>query len=166
MKNGRGQLEVLLPVRLHAEHREPGACTGRYPRQGAALTAAAGWAGGLLGRVTEVVSRATEVPPHGEGIRHDHPHAAEVWLFFAGRGRAIVGDREYPTGPDTVVYTPPGTFHQFVNTGDEPVKLYFLYVPAGEAQPSSTPNSVRVRRPRHEVLKIVLDLKGSASTPV
>ncbi len=76
----------------------------------------------------------TEVPPHGEGTRHNHPTAAEVWLFFAGRGRAIVGDREYPTGPGTVVYTPPGTFHQFVNTGDEPVKLYFLYVPAGEAQ--------------------------------
>ena len=57
-----------------------------------------------------------------------------MWLFFAGRGRAIVGDREYPTGPGTVVYTPPGTFHQFINTGDEPVKLYFLYVPGGEAQ--------------------------------
>ncbi len=76
----------------------------------------------------------TEVPPHGKGTRHNHPDAAEVWLFFAGRGRAIVGDREYPTGPGTVVYTPPGTFHQFINTGDEPVKLYFLYVPGGEAQ--------------------------------
>ena len=76
----------------------------------------------------------TEVPPHGEGTRHNHPDAAEVWLFFAGRGRAIVGDREYPTGPGTVVYTPPGTFHQFINTGDEPVKLYFLYVPGGEAR--------------------------------
>ena len=48
----------------------------------------------------------TEVPPHGEGTHHNHPDAAEVWLFFAGRGRAIVGDREYPTGPGTVVYTP------------------------------------------------------------
>ena len=54
--------------------------------------------------------------------------------FFAGCGRAIVGDRAYPTGPGTIVYTPPGTFHQFLNTGDEPVKLYFLYVPGGEAQ--------------------------------
>ena len=79
------------------------------------------------------------MPPHGEGTHHNHPDAAEVWLFFAGRGRAIVGDREYPaTGPGTVVYGrgPPGTasFHQFINTGDEPVKLYFLYVPGGEAQ--------------------------------
>ena len=53
----------------------------------------------------------TEVPPNGEGTRHNHPHATEVWLFFAGRGRAIFGDREYPTGPGTVVYTPSGTFH-------------------------------------------------------
>ena len=74
------------------------------------------------------------MPPPGDGTRHSHPHAAEVWLFFAGHGRAIVGDREYPTGPGTVVYPPPGTFHQFINTGDEPVTLYLLYVPGGEAQ--------------------------------
>ena len=59
-------------------------------------------------------------PPHGEGTRHNHPHAAEVWLFLAGRGRANVDDREHPTGPGTVAV--------------EPVKLYFLYVPGGEAQ--------------------------------
>ena len=39
-----------------------------------------------------------------------------------------------PPAPGTAIYTLPGTFHQFINIGDEPVKLYFLYVPAGEAQ--------------------------------
>ena len=46
----------------------------------------------------------------------------------------MVGDRDYPTDPGTVVYTRHGTFHKFVKTGDEPVKLYFLCVPGGEAQ--------------------------------
>ena len=32
------------------------------------------------------------------------------------------------------MYTPARTFNQLVNTGDDPVKLYFLYVSADEAQ--------------------------------
>jgi len=73
----------------------------------------------------------TEVPPGQQGSKHKHPDAAEVWLFFAGQGRAIVGDEEIETGPGTVVYTPPDTFHHFFNTGDQPVKLYYVFVPSG-----------------------------------
>ena len=58
-----------------------------------------------------------------------------MWLFFAGRGHAVVGGRER-TSPTrgTVVYTRTRRFHRIINTGDEPVKLYFLYVPGGGAQ--------------------------------
>ncbi len=73
----------------------------------------------------------TEVPPGQQGSKHNHPDAAEIWLFFERTGRAIVGEREVDTGPGTVVYTPPGTDHQFFNTGEMPVKLYFAYVPSG-----------------------------------
>ena len=72
-----------------------------------------------------------EVPPHQKGSRHTHPDAAEVWLFYEGDGRAVVGDRETVTGPGSVVYTPPGVSHQFFNTGDTPVKLFWLYSPSG-----------------------------------
>ena len=34
-------------------------------------------------------------------------------------------------GPGQVVYTPPGVEHQFVNTGDEPVKLFWTFSPPG-----------------------------------
>ena len=73
----------------------------------------------------------TEVPSQQQGSKHKHPDAAELWLFFAGTGRAIVGDKEIETGPGTVVYTPPDTYHHFFNTGDEPVKLYYVFVPSG-----------------------------------
>jgi len=73
----------------------------------------------------------TEVAPGQRGSRHAHAHEAEVWLFFAGHGLAIVGDEEREVGPGTVVYTPPGVEHQFVNTGAEPVRLYWFYAPSG-----------------------------------
>ena len=73
----------------------------------------------------------TEVQPGQQGSRHKHPAEAEVWMFYAGSGRAIVGDAEYLTGPGSVVYTPPDTFHQFFNVGDEPVKLFWSYSPPG-----------------------------------
>ncbi len=73
----------------------------------------------------------TEVPPGQQGSKHKHPDGAEVWLFFAGTGQAIVGDEEIETGPGMVVYTPPDTFHHFFNTGTEPVKLYYMFVPSG-----------------------------------
>ena len=73
----------------------------------------------------------TEIPTGGQGSSHHHPDAAEIWLFFQGVGRATIGDQQVATHPGTVIYTPPGTNHQFENTGDESVKLYFMYVPSG-----------------------------------
>ena len=45
-----------------------------------------------------------------------------------------VGDREYPHRTRRRRLHPPGTYHQFINTSHEPVKLHFLYVLGGEAQ--------------------------------
>ena len=72
-----------------------------------------------------------EVPPQQQGSPHSHPDAAEVWLFYEGVGRAVIGGEEIVTGPGSVVYTPPGMSHQFFNVGDTPVKLFFLYSPSG-----------------------------------
>ena len=76
-------------------------------------------------------SGRAKCPPHQKGSLHTHPDAAEVWLFHKGAGRATVGDEEIVTGPGTVVYTPPGVSHQFFNTGDTPVELFWLYSPSG-----------------------------------
>lgn len=73
----------------------------------------------------------TEVPVGQQGSSHNHPDAAEVWLFFAGTGKAIIGGDEYETRPGVVIYTPPGVHHQFVNTGNEAVKLYYVFAPSG-----------------------------------
>ena len=72
-----------------------------------------------------------EVPPHQQGSLHSHPDAAEVWMFYEGVGRAVVGDDEIVTGPGSVVYTPPGVSHQFSNTGDTAAKLFWFYSRSG-----------------------------------
>ena len=80
---------------------------------------------------TGVMVGYTEVGPGQEGSYHKHQNEAEVWLFYAGRGRAVVGDNEYQIEPGSVVYTAAGVYHQFFNDGDEPVKLFWYYSPPG-----------------------------------
>jgi mannose-6-phosphate isomerase-like protein (cupin superfamily) len=80
---------------------------------------------------TGAVAGYTEVAIGQSGSKHAHPDAAEVWMFFAGKGIAIVGDEQMEVGPGYVVYTPPGVQHQFINTGDEPVKLFWTFAPSG-----------------------------------
>ncbi len=72
-----------------------------------------------------------EVPLGQRGSLHTHLDAAEIWMFSEGHGRAVVGNQEIVVGPGSVVYTPPGVSHQFFNTGDTPVKLFWMYSPAG-----------------------------------
>lgn len=74
----------------------------------------------------------TEVPPHQQGVMHGHSDGAEVWLIYQGRGRALIDSEEIHIEPGTVVYTPPGSSHQFFNEHDEPVKLFFVFSPSGE----------------------------------
>jgi len=80
---------------------------------------------------TGVMVGYTEVQPGQQGSRHKHPTEAEVWMFFAGIGRAVVGDQDFPIGPGSVVYTPADTYHQFFNTGPDAVKLFWSYSPPG-----------------------------------
>lgn len=56
-----------------------------------------------------------------------HSHAAqwEFYLFLHGTGTFRTADGLAPIGPGDVVLQPPGSAHQFTNTGTEPLE-YFL----------------------------------------
>ena len=62
------------------------------------------------------------VAPGNETNAHSHDINEEVFYCVSGRGEMIVDGerREYHAG--TIVYVPPGSVHQVVNTGDEPLK--------------------------------------------
>lgn len=56
-----------------------------------------------------------------------------------GHGRVVMGTDadnitfEKEVGPEDVILIPKGTFHNLINTGDIPVKLYSIYGPAHHA---------------------------------
>ncbi|MFH0244588.1 cupin domain-containing protein [Streptomyces sp. HK10] len=75
--------------------------------------------------------------PGGETGPETHIDRDRFLRVEAGRGRVLMGpdrdrmsfDREVVD--DWVVLVPAGTWHNVVNTGDEPLKLYSLHAPPG-----------------------------------
>ncbi|WP_373047436.1 cupin domain-containing protein [Vulgatibacter sp.] len=57
----------------------------------------------------------------------------QVLVFVTGRGYSLLGGKRGEIGPGTVVVVPAGTEHNFVNTGNEPLKLYTVYAPPEHA---------------------------------
>lgn len=69
------------------------------------------------------------IPPGGEIGEETHPHVEQTLFFLSGSGKAILNDVESPIGAGDVVVVTPGTKHNFVNTGTEPLKVYTIYAP-------------------------------------
>jgi mannose-6-phosphate isomerase-like protein (cupin superfamily) len=70
-----------------------------------------------------------EIPVGGDIGEETHEHV-EQWLFFeAGSGRAVVDGKEFVVGPGDVVIVTPGARHNFINSGNVPLKIYTVYVP-------------------------------------
>ena len=68
--------------------------------------------------------------PAGEDIGEEtHSHVEQILYFQSGNGKAVLNDKETPIGPGSVVVVPPGTKHNFVNTGTEPLIVATVYVP-------------------------------------
>jgi mannose-6-phosphate isomerase-like protein (cupin superfamily) len=69
------------------------------------------------------------IPVGGEIGEEVHDHVDQVLLFVEGRGEAILEGQRSPVGPNILVVVPAGTTHNFVNTGDEPLRLVTIYAP-------------------------------------
>jgi len=68
------------------------------------------------------------IPPGGE--IGEEVHTLDQFLRIeAGKGKAILNGVEYEIEDDFAVVVPAGVKHNFVNTGDEPLKLYTIYSP-------------------------------------
>jgi mannose-6-phosphate isomerase-like protein (cupin superfamily) len=69
--------------------------------------------------------------PAGEEIGAETHHHVEQTLFFiSGSGKAVLDGVESPVNAGDVYVVTPGTFHNFINTGKEPMKIYTVYAPA------------------------------------
>jgi putative monooxygenase len=70
--------------------------------------------------VTEVGSR---IP------KHAHDESEEGMYIVSGQGRLITEEGEQDLVAGTAIYMPPGVKHSIVNTGNEDLKLVWVYSP-------------------------------------
>ena len=85
----------------------------------------------LTGEHEQVVVMA--IPPGGEIGDEVHPETDQLLLFVEGRGEARLEGEVSPVGPNDLVFVRSGTRHNFVNTGDGPLRLITVYAPPEHA---------------------------------
>lgn len=76
----------------------------------------------------------------GESIGLEaHPETDQFLRIDAGKGRCVMGpaadrlDFEQEVGDGWSIQVPAGVWHDVVNTGDEPLRLYAVYAPVHHA---------------------------------
>jgi mannose-6-phosphate isomerase-like protein (cupin superfamily) len=69
------------------------------------------------------------IPPGGEIGDEVHNDTDQELAFVDGQGEAILDGERSPIGPNDLVFVRAGTRHNFVNTGDEPLRLLTIYAP-------------------------------------
>ena len=66
----------------------------------------------------------------GEDIGEEtHDGIDQVLSFVSGTGEAIIEGESSPVKTGSIVIVPAGTKHNFINKGNEPMKLYTFYAP-------------------------------------
>ena len=69
------------------------------------------------------------IPPGeeiGEEVHHD---IDQVLLFVDGEGEAVIEGERSPVAAGHLTFVPGGTLHNFVNTGQVPLRLVTAYAP-------------------------------------
>lgn len=65
----------------------------------------------------------------GEEIGEEVHGLDQFLRIEEGRGKAIIGEKEYEIEDGTAIVVPAGTRHNIINTGNIPLKLYTIYSP-------------------------------------
>jgi mannose-6-phosphate isomerase-like protein (cupin superfamily) len=73
----------------------------------------------------------TILSPGKSSSFHSHELEGETWIIVAGGGEVRVGDERATVGPESVVFLPPGVKHQITNTGQEALRMFWIYSPPG-----------------------------------
>ncbi len=69
------------------------------------------------------------IPPGGEVGMETHHDVDQILIFVAGKGEASLNGVVSPIEPGSLFSVPLGTEHNFVNTGDEAMKIISVYAP-------------------------------------
>ena len=72
-------------------------------------------------------------PGGARGRVHRHTRSDNVYIVQRGEGTLTVDGEIHVIRADDVVFIPAGTRHSLSNLTDEPLDLFEIYTPAGEA---------------------------------
>lgn len=73
----------------------------------------------------------TILPPGKASSFHSHDREVETWIVVSGEGEVRVGDERERVGPESVIFLPRNIKHQIINTGQEPLRMFWIYTPPG-----------------------------------
>lgn len=73
----------------------------------------------------------TIYPPHTANVQHTHLESQETWYVVSGEGEMVVGEGRLKLESDTAIVVPPRVPHYIVNTGDEELKVIWIFTPPG-----------------------------------
>lgn len=68
----------------------------------------------------------------GDEIGEETHDGDQILFFVSGKGRAELDGKKRQIKENSLVVVPAGTLHNFINTGDEPLKLFTVYAPPEE----------------------------------
>ncbi|MEK7632701.1 MAG: cupin domain-containing protein [Patescibacteria group bacterium] len=69
------------------------------------------------------------IPIGGDIGMETHAHVEQIFFIQSGSGKTIIDDIESPISAGFVVIVPPGTKHNILNTGNDPLRIATVYVP-------------------------------------
>ena len=81
----------------------------------------------ITGQHSQVV--VMTIPPGGEIGEEVHDHVDQLLVAVEGEADAVLDGRTSPMRPTQLVYVRAGTRHNFVNTGQGPLRLVTVYSP-------------------------------------
>lgn len=69
------------------------------------------------------------IPPGDEIGEEVHPHTEQTLFFLGGTAKVLLDGKESRVKAGDVVVVTPGTRHNFINDGREPLRVYTVYTP-------------------------------------
>jgi mannose-6-phosphate isomerase-like protein (cupin superfamily) len=81
----------------------------------------------ITGEFSQVV--AMTIPVGGEIGEEVHEGNDQLLVFIEGEGEAVLDGAKSPVAPNQLVFVHAGTRHNFLNTGQVPLRLVTVYAP-------------------------------------
>jgi mannose-6-phosphate isomerase-like protein (cupin superfamily) len=70
--------------------------------------------------------------PDGGQVPWHNQDQEEIYFIVEGEGEMCLGEERRAIKAGQAAYIPPGVFHQLTNTGSTPMRMIYVYGPAGD----------------------------------